>query len=182
MQKNHKSYSDLLCKEMKEKTNDLKRRGEQLDLLLLKAESYSHFIKANQERFDLNKIPHNPAVSTTSPDSNSKKNKNSIISSSKKRKASLPLTTSSSTISDISPSSESDIIDPRQPVNLMGGKLLPYQIDGLQWMASLWENGLSGILADEMGLGKTIQVISLIAHLRLRTVMVTIHSFIHYKL
>ena len=34
---------------MKEKTNDLKLRGEQLDLLLLKAESYSHFIKQNQE-------------------------------------------------------------------------------------------------------------------------------------
>jgi SNF2 family DNA or RNA helicase len=44
---------------------------------------------------------------------------------------------------------------------------MPYQIEGLQWLLSLWENGLNGILADEMGLGKTIQIISLIAHLRL---------------
>ena len=54
-----------------------------------------------------------------------------------------------------------------QPSNLVGGKLMPYQIEGLQWLLSLWENGLNGILADEMGLGKTIQIISLIAHLRL---------------
>lgn len=44
---------------------------------------------------------------------------------------------------------------------------MPYQMEGLQWLLSLWENGLNGILADEMGLGKTIQIISLIAHLRL---------------
>ena len=34
----------------------------------------------------------------------------------------------------------------------------PYQLEGLRWLVTLYENGLSGILADEMGLGKTIQV------------------------
>ena len=43
---------------------------------------------------------------------------------------------------------------------------MPYQLEGVQWLLSLWENGLSGILADEMGLGKTIQIIGLIAQLR----------------
>ena len=43
--------------------------------------------------------------------------------------------------------------------------LKPYQLQGLQWMATLYNNNLSGILADEMGLGKTIQVIGLITHL-----------------
>ena len=33
---------------------------------------------------------------------------------------------------------------------------MPYQLEGLQWLLSLWENGLSGILADEMGLGEQI--------------------------
>ena len=33
-----------------------------------------------------------------------------------------------------------------------------YQVEGLNWMISLYENGLGGILADEMGLGKTLQV------------------------
>ncbi|OZJ05270.1 hypothetical protein BZG36_01962 [Bifiguratus adelaidae] len=48
---------------------------------------------------------------------------------------------------------------------LVGGKLKDYQIKGLQWMVSLYNNRLNGILADEMGLGKTIQTISLITYL-----------------
>ncbi|KAJ1423774.1 SNF2-related, N-terminal domain [Sesbania bispinosa] len=52
-----------------------------------------------------------------------------------------------------------------QPSMLQGGELRPYQIEGLQWMLSLFNNNLNGILADEMGLGKTIQTISLIAYL-----------------
>ena len=46
-----------------------------------------------------------------------------------------------------------------QPSTLLFGKLKPYQIKGLEWLVSLYNNNLNGILADEMGLGKTIQVI-----------------------
>jgi ATP-dependent helicase STH1/SNF2 len=52
-----------------------------------------------------------------------------------------------------------------QPTTLVGGTLKPYQIDGLEWMVSLYNNGLNGILADEMGLGKTIQTLSLLTYL-----------------
>ncbi|PGH15770.1 hypothetical protein AJ79_02150 [Helicocarpus griseus UAMH5409] len=52
-----------------------------------------------------------------------------------------------------------------QPNILVGGTLKEYQIKGLQWMISLYNNNLNGILADEMGLGKTIQTISLITYL-----------------
>ncbi|KAK4141668.1 SNF2-family ATP dependent chromatin remodeling factor like protein [Dichotomopilus funicola] len=48
---------------------------------------------------------------------------------------------------------------------LVGGTLKEYQLKGLQWMLSLYNNNLNGILADEMGLGKTIQTISLITYL-----------------
>ncbi|OAA55077.1 rsc complex subunit [Niveomyces insectorum RCEF 264] len=48
---------------------------------------------------------------------------------------------------------------------LVGGRLKEYQVKGLQWMISLYNNNLNGILADEMGLGKTIQTISLITYL-----------------
>ncbi len=44
-------------------------------------------------------------------------------------------------------------------------RLREYQIVGLQWMVSLYNNHLNGILADEMGLGKTVQVMALIAYL-----------------
>lgn len=37
---------------------------------------------------------------------------------------------------------------------------------GLNWLAVLHKQGVSGILADEMGLGKTVQVISFLAHLK----------------
>ncbi|KAG5621111.1 hypothetical protein H5410_006329 [Solanum commersonii] len=49
---------------------------------------------------------------------------------------------------------------------LTGGKLKSYQLKGVKWLISLWQNGLNGILADQMGLGKTIQTISFLAHLK----------------
>ncbi|KAL3690342.1 hypothetical protein R1sor_016651 [Riccia sorocarpa] len=52
-----------------------------------------------------------------------------------------------------------------QPMMLEGGTLRSYQIEGLQWMLSLYNNNLNGILADEMGLGKTIQTIAFLAYL-----------------
>ena len=52
-----------------------------------------------------------------------------------------------------------------QPSLLIGGILKEYQLKGLQWMVSLYNNKLNGVLADEMGLGKTIQTISLITYL-----------------
>ena len=53
----------------------------------------------------------------------------------------------------------------KQPSILVGGTLKEYQLKGLEWMVSLYNNHLNGILADEMGLGKTIQSISLITYL-----------------
>ena len=52
-----------------------------------------------------------------------------------------------------------------------------YQIQGLNWLISLFENGINGILADEMvrcmtqtpdaqGLGKTLQSISFLGYLK----------------
>ncbi|WVR03323.1 hypothetical protein IAU60_000314 [Kwoniella sp. DSM 27419] len=54
----------------------------------------------------------------------------------------------------------------KQPELVTGATLRDYQLAGVQWMISLYENGLNGILADEMGLGKTLQTISFLAHLR----------------
>lgn len=41
-----------------------------------------------------------------------------------------------------------------------------YQVQGLNWMISLYHNGINGILADEMGLGKTLQTISFLGYLK----------------
>eukprot|EP00118_Oscarella_pearsei_P010601 m.66016 g.66016 ORF g.66016 m.66016 type:complete len:1662 (+) comp35354_c0_seq6:51-5036(+) len=45
------------------------------------------------------------------------------------------------------------------------GQLKSYQLRGMNWLASLYHQGINGILADEMGLGKTVQSIALLAHL-----------------
>lgn len=51
----------------------------------------------------------------------------------------------------------------QQPSMLKNCLLKPYQLEGLNWLITLYENGLNGILADDMGLGKTIQSIALLA-------------------
>lgn len=52
------------------------------------------------------------------------------------------------------------------PSYIKGGEMRDYQIRGLNWMISLFENGINGILADEMGLGKTLQTISLLGYMK----------------
>ncbi|XP_012561048.2 lymphocyte-specific helicase isoform X2 [Hydra vulgaris] len=56
-------------------------------------------------------------------------------------------------------------VSDRQPKLLTGGVMREYQLDGMEWLQGLFENGINGILADEMGLGKTIQSIALILSL-----------------
>ncbi|KAJ2018169.1 putative ATPase [Coemansia sp. S680] len=58
----------------------------------------------------------------------------------------------------------------RQPRLITGGIMRDYQLEGMEWLASLYENGLNGILADEMGLGKTLQTIAFLCFLRERQV------------
>ncbi|PVU91401.1 hypothetical protein BB561_004401 [Smittium simulii] len=54
---------------------------------------------------------------------------------------------------------------PMQPKGIVG-TMRKYQLEGMDWLISLYENGLNGILADEMGLGKTLQTISFLTFLR----------------
>ncbi|XP_078467699.1 chromodomain-helicase-DNA-binding protein 5-like isoform X2 [Lampetra fluviatilis] len=61
---------------------------------------------------------------------------------------------------------DTPIVDPtikfeKQPdyVEVTGGQLHPYQLEGLNWLRFSWAQGTHTILADEMGLGKTVQTI-----------------------
>ncbi|KAG0666960.1 putative ATPase [Maudiozyma exigua] len=66
---------------------------------------------------------------------------------------------------DTAPTNSQSIenISEEQPLMLENCVLKPYQLEGLNWLITLYENGLNGILADEMGLGKTLQSIALLA-------------------
>ncbi|KAH7825258.1 putative chromatin-remodeling complex ATPase chain Iswi [Monocercomonoides exilis] len=52
-----------------------------------------------------------------------------------------------------------------QPAGIKG-EMRSYQLEGLNWLIWLYENGIHGILADEMGLGKTLQTLSLFVYLK----------------
>ncbi|XP_065188236.1 SWI/SNF-related matrix-associated actin-dependent regulator of chromatin subfamily A member 5-like [Sycon ciliatum] len=52
------------------------------------------------------------------------------------------------------------------PSYIKNGEMRDYQIRGLNWLISLYENKINGILADEMGLGKTLQTISLVGYMK----------------
>lgn len=60
-----------------------------------------------------------------------------------------------------------DLADRPLPQGLVAD-LRPYQREGFQWLAALWEAGLGGVLADDMGLGKTLQTLALVLHARER--------------
>lgn len=119
-------------------------RGNQLDFLLSKASEYSNFIADDLKELETMKAAEAEAA----------------LSSTKKRKRKGAVHTGSGKIGIFT-----------QPANLAKGCVLKdYQLEGVRWLTSLYENGVSGILADEMGLGKTIMVIALIAHLRTKDV------------
>ncbi|KAK9330976.1 SNF2 family N-terminal domain-containing protein [Lipomyces starkeyi] len=61
---------------------------------------------------------------------------------------------------------ESDTTVFTESPKFINGTMRDYQVQGLNWLISLHENGISGILADEMGLGKTLQTISFLGYLR----------------
>jgi len=69
-------------------------------------------------------------------------------------------------LSDLNTAKNNVISFDESPAYIKSGKLRDYQIRGLNWMISLYENGINGILADEMGLGKTLQTISLLGYMK----------------
>ena len=53
----------------------------------------------------------------------------------------------------------------RQPSIIVGGDLKEYQLSGLQWLVSLYNNKLNGILADEVSITwRWLQVVFLVSH------------------
>lgn len=58
-----------------------------------------------------------------------------------------------------------DLEKKSQPDAVQGGKLMTYQLEGLNWLYYKWFQQKNAILADEMGLGKTIQIIGFLATL-----------------
>lgn len=69
-------------------------------------------------------------------------------------------------LEEVIPAQDIDIIEvPEeryQTSNLLKAQLRPYQLEGVQWLAKHFYNGLGACLADDMGLGKTLQTIAML--------------------
>ena len=61
-------------------------------------------------------------------------------------------------LNDLNHSKKSMVQFDESPSYVKNGKMRDYQVRGLNWMISLYENGINGILADEMGM--IIQIVS----------------------
>lgn len=152
------------------------KRYKQLMNLLGKSSQYATYMsnKLIQEK-ELTK-PEDEAKEND----NSKENKKVTNVASKRKSAPQKKNSAKKMKKNESESTESDpeipkgcyrnkmgfIVPDKQPALLCGGVMRDYQLDGFEWLVTLFKNAVNGILADEMGLGKTIQIISLIAHLR----------------
>jgi len=141
----------LQVKKDEEALSDLTedQRYEKLQDLLNHSKQYSDWLKTKMEQSEKER-----AKELQEANKGNKKRKISIETSSnaKKTKRSNRLF-------------KDQTIPDEQPMLISGGVMREYQIEGLQWMLNLDQNGINGILADEMGLGKTLQTISLFAHL-----------------
>jgi ATP-dependent DNA helicase len=145
-------------------------KANQLDFLLSKASEYSNFIAADLQ--ELQNAMAQEAAMKQQAESSSKKRKGAAAGgqSSKKSKKNSKGEANLKTAQD--KYAETQIVGGSRPIFIQPPllakecQLKDYQLEGVRWLTSLFENGVSGILADEMGLGKTIQVIAMIAHLR----------------
>ncbi|VDL94770.1 unnamed protein product [Schistocephalus solidus] len=63
------------------------------------------------------------------------------------------------------PALSSSTTEVTRPPSIFCGDLKAYQLRGLTWLLTLFDQGINGILADEMGLGKTIQTIAFLGSL-----------------
>ncbi|KAI7864689.1 SNF2 family N-terminal domain-containing protein [Spinellus fusiger] len=123
--------------------------------LLGQTELFAHFLNLKSEKDNaLQQVMHETSQSSLSQESGSRRRRKT-----EKEEDEEILNTEENHHENYTVFTES-------PAYVVGGTLRDYQIQGLNWMINLFENGINGILADEMGLGKTLQTISFLGYLK----------------
>jgi ATP-dependent DNA helicase len=141
------------------------QRANQLDFLLSKASEYSNFIAADLK--DLQDAMAADAAKKMEGAGKKRKKSQKGGKSKKSKQGEANLKSAQDKyVEQLSAGAGGRPIFIQPPLLANGCVLKDYQLEGVRWLTSLFENGVSGILADEMGLGKTIQVIAMIAHLK----------------
>ncbi|ORX54808.1 hypothetical protein BCR36DRAFT_282567, partial [Piromyces finnis] len=141
-----------------EKLNNLKKSDaiRRYAFLLGKTDIFAHFLKLHQQRNE-----HDPALDALLEDT--KKNKKKNDGDKRRRKSEKE---EDEEILREEKKHQKTVILTESPTYIKNGKLRDYQLQGLNWLISLYNNGINGILADEMGLGKTLQTISFLGFLK----------------
>ncbi|KAF9678332.1 hypothetical protein SADUNF_Sadunf07G0023900 [Salix dunnii] len=141
-----------------------------LDDLLTQTQLYSEFLLEKMDQITANGVEQEDEPAKRSRGRGSKRKAAAQYNSRKAKRAVTAMLTRSKEVENTEDANlnEEERLEKEQrelvPL-LTGGRLKSYQIKGVKWLISLWQNGLNGILADQMGLGKTIQTIGFLAHL-----------------
>ncbi|XP_015576220.1 ATP-dependent DNA helicase DDM1 [Ricinus communis] len=144
-----------------------------LDELLTQTQLYSEFLLEKMDEITRNGVEHETGTETAQK-KRGRGSKRKAAAEYNSRKATRAVAAMLTRSEEVEKTEDANLTEEerlekeqRELVPLLtGGKLKSYQIKGVKWLISLWQNGLNGILADQMGLGKTIQTISFLAHLK----------------
>uniref|UniRef100_UPI00383BF73A ATP-dependent DNA helicase DDM1,Lymphoid-specific helicase chimera n=1 Tax=Arabidopsis thaliana TaxID=3702 RepID=UPI00383BF73A len=143
-----------------------------LDELLTQTQLYSEFLLEKMEDITINGIE--SESQKAEPEKTGRGRKRKAASQYNNTKAKRAVAAMISRSKEDGETINSDLTEEETVIKLQnelcplltGGQLKSYQLKGVKWLISLWQNGLNGILADQMGLGKTIQTIGFLSHLK----------------
>nr|AAP92713.1 Swi2/Snf2-related protein DDM1 [Arabidopsis arenosa] len=143
-----------------------------LDELLTQTQLYSEFLLEKMEDITINGIE--GESQKAEPEKTGRGRKRKAASQYNNTKAKRAVAAMISRSKEDGDTTNSDLTEEERVMKelselcplLTGGQLKSYQLKGVKWLISLWQNGLNGILVDQMGLGKTIQTIGFLSHLK----------------
>ena len=146
------------------KQNKTRTQANELDLLLNKASEYSNFIARDLQELQAEGEAEAKSLAAKLERKNNKNNKKRKAGGGdgKSQRSNNNNATKKAKFSDAMAAANNQAAARTgegrpifiQPPNLAEGCFLKdYQLEGVRWLSTLFENGVSGILADEMGLG-----------------------------
>lgn len=154
---------------------EAKRQQRKLNFLITQTELYAHFMsrklgKASPEeqlrilnQLDEEKNPRLVGIDDYDSEVMKQKAKRNATEAFDNEKARARQFDTAAASQELRLSDTPENLEHPQPA-IFKGNLKGYQLKGMNWLANLYDQGISGILADEMGLGKTVQSIAFLCH------------------
>ncbi|XP_063977113.1 chromatin-remodeling ATPase INO80 isoform X2 [Diachasmimorpha longicaudata] len=154
---------------------EAKRQQRKLNFLITQTELYAHFMSkklgkvAPEEQLrilnqlDDEKNPRLIGIDDYDSEVMKQKAKKNAMEAFDNERARTKLFDTPSSSQELRLCDTPENLEHPQP-SIFKGNLKGYQLKGMNWLANLYDQGISGILADEMGLGKTVQSIAFLCH------------------